>query len=79
MRGASDPVEARIAAAAAVLAELGYRGCSVDVAGHEHEIAVISAGAAQHAVLLDARRADIVARIKALGFRYVAVDLLAHN
>jgi PP-loop superfamily ATP-utilizing enzyme len=70
-----DAADARAAQAEAVLAQLGVDGVTVEVAGQEREIAVLAAPEPQTEELLDARRAAVVAKLKALGFRYVAMDL----
>jgi len=63
----SDP---RISAAGDVLRRAGIAGFHVDVAGHARDIAVLHAPPDALA-----RLADLAPEIKALGFRYVAVDL----
>ena len=65
----------KAAAAERVLAEHGIEGASVRAAGPEGEIAVVSVAARAWARLLGAGSAEIVARVKAEGFRYVALDL----
>jgi PP-loop superfamily ATP-utilizing enzyme len=70
-----DAADARVAQAEAVLAQLGLDGVTVEVTGQEREIAVLAAPEPQAEELLDARRTAVVAKLKALGFRYVALDL----
>jgi pyridinium-3,5-biscarboxylic acid mononucleotide sulfurtransferase len=63
-------------AAARLLAEHGVAGAGVRAGGPEGEIALLSAPAAEWERLLDPEAAgELVARIRALGFRYVALDL----
>lgn len=65
-----ETVEERIAAANRLLEAEGLMGARVRAAGHEREIAAVSA---PHT---DAERiAALVPEIKRLGFRYVALDL----
>jgi len=58
-----------------VLAEHGILGAAVRAAGPQGEIAVVSVAAGEWAKLLEAESAEIVARVKSEGFRYVALDL----
>ena len=62
-------------AAARALAEHGILGATVRAAGPQGEIAVVSVAAGAWGRLLEAESAEIVARVKAEGFRYVALDL----
>ena len=62
-------------AAERVLAEHGIAGASVRAAGPRGEIAVVSLPAGEWARLLEPESAGVVARVKAEGFRYVALDL----
>ncbi|HEY8483185.1 MAG TPA: hypothetical protein VIL13_01145 [Longimicrobiales bacterium] len=64
---ASDP---RIAQAERLLREHGIEGARVSAAGHQSEIAAVEVSAAHIARLV-----ELAPEIKALGFRYVAVDL----
>jgi hypothetical protein len=64
---AADP---RLAAAAAILAGAGVPGARVRAAGHQAEVAAVAAPPA-----LLQRVAAAAPRIKALGFRYVALEL----
>lgn len=61
----------RALAARTLLEEHGFIGARVGVAGHDRSIAVIGN------VRLDAidRVAALASRVKALGFRYVTLDL----
>ncbi|HEX7119318.1 MAG TPA: hypothetical protein VF212_11045 [Longimicrobiales bacterium] len=65
-------VDPRIEAAERLLRERGVEGATVRAAGHEAEIAAIQAPAAAPATL-----AALAPELKALGFRYVALDLTA--
>ena len=66
----------RESAAARVLAEHGVGGAAVRAAGPDGEIALLSAPSAEWARLLEPEAgAEVVGRIRALGFRYVALDL----
>ena len=63
-------------AAALVLAEHGVADAGVRAGGPDGEVALLSAPRAEWARLLDPEAgAGIVERIRALGFRYVALDL----
>ena len=63
-------------AAARVLAENGVAGAVVRAGGPDGEVALLSAPRAEWERLLDPRDgAGLVERIRALGFRYVALDL----
>jgi len=67
---APDREDGRLGAVRELLEGAGLAGAGVAAAGHQREIAVIRAP--RHAVpLLGA----LAPRIKALGFRYVALDL----
>ena len=66
--------DARAAAAERLLAERGL-AAEVTVEGHEAEIAAIRAPAGAWERLLGGEGAELAAEVKALGFRYVAVDL----
>lgn len=67
--------ERRIAAAEKILAEFGLSHPSVREAGHEREVAVISATREDWEALLEPTASETVRNIKVLGFRYVAIDL----
>lgn len=62
----------RAAAAERLLRERGIPGARVSAAGHEDEIAAVVAPAR-----CAARIAELAPEVKALGFRYVALDLAA--
>lgn len=73
---AGPRASSREEAAARVLAEHGVAGAGVRAGGPDGEIALLSAPHADWERLLDpASGAAIVERIRALGFRYVALDL----
>jgi PP-loop superfamily ATP-utilizing enzyme len=59
---------------AEVLAELGL-SASLTARGFEGEVAVVSAPAAEYDKLFGPTGAELVRRLKRLGFRYVALDL----
>lgn len=63
---------AMVAAAEAALRELGFRECRVR---HHDAIARVEVGAADLERAAGADREEIVRRLKALGFTYVALDL----
>lgn len=71
MTGAPD---ARAALAAAVLAARGIAG-RVSVEGHQAEIAALRVDAGAWERVAGEEGAALVDEIKALGFRYVALDL----
>ncbi|HET9984820.1 MAG TPA: hypothetical protein VFQ38_14580 [Longimicrobiales bacterium] len=64
------PEDPRLAAAEEVLRREGVVGARVSAAGHQREIAVVEVEADALA-----RLAELAPEIKALGFRYVAIDL----
>lgn len=64
----------RIGAAERVLAGHGV-AADVSVEGHEREIAAVRVAAGAWARMLGDEGAAIAAEVKALGFRYVALDL----
>jgi PP-loop superfamily ATP-utilizing enzyme len=67
--------DARIHDAERVLAMHGVYGAEVSVEGHEREIAAVRVpDGAWHRMMGD-EGAAIAAEVKALGFRYVALDL----
>ncbi len=70
---ARDP---RVEAAERLLAEAGISGAEVEVEGHEREVAAlrVTAGAWEGMLGDDGRR--LADGVRALGFRYVALDLL---
>ena len=67
--------DARVAAAERSLAEHGVYGASVEVEGHERDVAVIRVAAEQWERLLGDGAPAVTAAVKAAGFRYVALDL----
>jgi len=67
--------DARIAAAERALIEQGVFGASVDVEGHEHEIAAVRVPPAQWERMMGPEGVSIAQAVKAAGFRYVALDL----
>ena len=67
--------DSRAELAAALLREHGMEGVRVSVAGHEAEVAVLSVPADAWERLLADDAQPLVERVKALGFRYVALDL----
>ncbi|MBI4544626.1 MAG: hypothetical protein HY703_05505 [Gemmatimonadetes bacterium] len=74
--GPAAPVAAgadhRVEAVERLLRDRGLEGVRVTAAGHEREIAALETAAPHLAKL-----ARLAPEIKALGFRYVAVDLAA--
>lgn len=64
----------RAARAESLLRELGVEA-SVSVEGHEREIAALTVPGAAWERMLGEEGARLARRVKALGFRYVAVDL----
>lgn len=68
------PADARAVAAENILRREGLAGVRVGVAGHQREIAVVEAKPEALA-----RLAEIAPEIKALGFRFVAIDLAPHR
>jgi len=68
----ADP---RIAAAERALAEHGVRGASVEVEGHEREIAALRVPDAEWERMMGPDGVRIAGAVKAAGFRYVALDL----
>ncbi|HEX8905276.1 MAG TPA: hypothetical protein VF771_10565 [Longimicrobiaceae bacterium] len=68
-------VDARIAAAERALAEAGVFGASVEVEGHEREIAAVRIPEDEWERMLGPEGAALAAAVKEAGFRYVALDL----
>lgn len=58
-----------------LLAEVGITGGRVTAEGQESEIAALRVPAACHEWLLGPQGRRLAERIRALGFRYVALDL----
>jgi PP-loop superfamily ATP-utilizing enzyme len=67
--------DARIQAAERVLAAHGLYGAEVSVEGHEREIAALRVPDGAWERMMGDDGAAIAAEVKALGFRYVALDL----
>ena len=67
--------DARIAAAKRALAEHGLHGASVEVEGHEREIAALRVPEVAWARMLGPEGVRLADAVKAAGFRYVALDL----
>lgn len=67
-------VDPRVSAAEAVLRELGVDG-RVEVRGHEGEMACLRLAERDRATLAGERGERIAERVRALGFRFVALDL----
>jgi PP-loop superfamily ATP-utilizing enzyme len=76
MSGGPRGVDERAAAAGRLLAEHGLAGAEVGVEGHEREIAAIRVRGGDWERLVGDEGVRLAARVKALGFRYVALDLL---
>lgn len=72
----SSTGDERIRAATRVLAEEGVDGAAVSVEGHEREIAAIRVAPDQWERLVGDTGARLAERVRSLGFRYVALDLL---
>jgi hypothetical protein len=66
--------DARITAAERALADHGVYGASVDVEGHQRDIAVIRVASAEWERMLGPDGVAITDAVKAAGFRYVALD-----
>ena len=71
----SAPADARIAAAERALAEHGVHDASVEVEGHEREIAAVRVPEGEWERMLGPDGAAIAEAVKRAGFRYVALDL----
>jgi len=67
--------DARIAAAERALADAGVHGASVDVEGHEREIAAVRVHGDAWERMMGPGGAAIADAVKRAGFRYVALDL----
>lgn len=68
--GAPPVDDPRVREAERLLAERGVAGARVGVAGHQREVAAIVAPPASFALLV-----ELAPAIRALGFRYVALEL----
>ncbi|CAN5587465.1 hypothetical protein BH24GEM3_BH24GEM3_17210 [soil metagenome] len=75
MRMASFSAAERERRAAELLRELGVECVRVEAAGHQGEIAALSAPAGELERLLGEQAPTLAADLRALGFRYVALDL----
>ncbi|HST61424.1 MAG TPA: hypothetical protein VLK84_22150 [Longimicrobium sp.] len=71
--------DARIPAAERVLATHGVYGAEVSVEGHEREIAALRVPDGAWQRMMGDDGAAIAAEVKALGFRYVALDLAVED
>jgi hypothetical protein len=67
--------DARVAAAERALEDEGVYGASVEVEGHEREIAALRVPGAAWARMLGPDGVRLADAVKAAGFRYVALDL----
>jgi len=65
----------RIASAERALADAGVYGASVDVEGHEREIAAVRVPPSEWERMMGPEGVSIAQAVKAAGFRYVALDL----
>lgn len=68
--------DARIARAEAALRAEGINGASVDVEGHEREMAAVRVPEADWERMMGPAGVRAAEAVKATGFRYVALDLL---
>jgi PP-loop superfamily ATP-utilizing enzyme len=73
------PADERIAPAERILYEAGLPAVRVQVAGHENEVALLRVAAADRARVAAGVDGELSRRIKALGFRYVALELGARD
>ena len=67
--------DARIAAAERALAEHGIHGATVEVEGHEREIAALRVPEGGWERMMGPDGVRIAGAVKGAGFRYVALDL----
>jgi PP-loop superfamily ATP-utilizing enzyme len=65
----------RLAAAASLLTEHGVFGAEVTAVGPEREIAAVRVSERDWERMMEDDSATLVAALKQLGFRYVALDL----
>jgi len=65
----------RVAAAERALVDRGVFGATVEVEGHQREIAAVRVPAAAWERLMGPDGATLADAVKAAGFRYVALDL----
>lgn len=75
MTARAVPADGRVERAVRLLAEAGFAGAEVEVEGHEREIAAVRVPAGEWERLAGEEGRRIAAELKALGFRYVALDL----
>lgn len=68
--------DGRVAEARRVVAEAGIGGALVSVEGPEREIAAVRVAAGDWDRLVGDEGVRLAERVRALGFRYVALDLL---
>lgn len=69
--------DARIAAAERALIDAGFFGATVEIEGHEREIAAIRVSDADWERMMGPDGVAIAEAVKRVGFRYVALDLAA--
>lgn len=67
--------DTRVADAERLLAERGIAGARVEAAGPEREVAVLRVGEQDWPRILEEEAQEIAALLRALGFRFVALDL----
>lgn len=65
----------RVERARRMLEEIGIPAATVDVEGHEREVAAIRVPAGDWERLVGDEGVRIAERVKSAGFRYVAIDL----
>ncbi len=75
MQMATPSAAERERRAAELLREMGLEGVRIDAAGHQGEIAALSAPADEFERLVGEGASGLAADLRALGFRYVALDL----
>jgi PP-loop superfamily ATP-utilizing enzyme len=66
----------RLLAAESLLREEGFFGAQVAAEGPDGEIAAVRVDSSGWARLMEDESAPLIAGIRAIGFRYVALDLL---
>ncbi|HKP76388.1 MAG TPA: hypothetical protein VJT67_12745 [Longimicrobiaceae bacterium] len=67
--------DARTVAAERALADHGVYGATVEVEGHEHDVAVIRVSSGDWERMMSPAALAITDAVKAAGFRYVTLDL----
>ncbi|MDB4947992.1 MAG: hypothetical protein JWM27_641 [Gemmatimonadetes bacterium] len=72
----SAPADPRAIRATDLLARRGFDGATVTVSGHEGEIAALRVPADAWDGVAGAEGLPLARELKALGFRYVALDLV---